>query len=867
MNRQILLRLAGLLLTVAADANAGVDQWTSLGPEGGQVLDVAIDRSTTPQTLYAANPAGVFRSVDGGAEWHLLSEEFFEELLVDPSDGSVLYGAAGTLVKKSTNGGSHWANSSHGLPEMTVTSLAIDPGQTSTLYAGTYDGVFKSTDAGASWLEVSSGITDRLIGVLAIDPLFPSTVYAGTDNGALYKTINGGGSWFPSDLGFSGGFVVTALAVSPSASSVVYASGSDTLFKSTNAGASWTDAGLGRVTAIGLSATSPDLLYAWEYIPAGGSGFRRSINGGNTWQNADNGTPPSTSVESFVLADDGAVFAATSRGVYMTAAGEAAWSDVSRGLVATTVRSVAFDAEQAETVYVSTFSSGVFRSTDSGGAWVRLETGAIDFLLSAVATDPSTAGTVYALEFPERVFRSSDHGQTWSPWSSGLEGAVALSLAVAPSGTVYVGTQSQGVYQRGPSDGTWRHTDEGIEGAEILDLLVSVADPNVVYGSGSAGIFRSADAGVTWNVVGEDLVGPLVGPAVDPSDADVLIAGGRVGSGSGIVRSGDGGATWQLVSTRFTSAVAFDPADPNLVYSRNSRSFNGGRTWTTHAEDSRLMTIRTLSVAPDGALYAGTQRRGLFRLEPQPVLTLHDGRFLVEADWRDFEGQVGRSVPVQVPGQGEPVELRSVDSTVLEFFDGDNWEMLIKVLDGRGVNGMFWVFTAAATNVAYTTTVTDTSCGEVRRYENRLGVRAPAVTDTAAFVPCANPAPPSCNGDADTICLGDDGRFQVEVEWTDFEGEAGTGRQVEIDAAGPARSQDSGLLYFFDDANWEVLVKVLDGCDTNDFFWVFSAATTNVEYTLRVTDTLSGETSTYTNPPGTSSPAVSDIQAFAGCED
>ena len=82
----------------------------------------------------------------------------------------------------------------------------------------------------------------------------------------------------------------------------------------------------------------------------------------------------------------------------------------------------------------------------------------------------------------------------------------------------------------------------------------------------------------------------------------------------------------------------------------------------------------------------------------------------------------------------------------------------------------------------------------------------------------------------------------------------------------PSDAAGSGLLWFFDRNNWEMLVKVVNGCGFNDRFWVFSAATTNVEYTLRVVDTLSGDVQTYFNPLGTSGPAITDTGAFDTCD-
>ena len=70
------------------------------------------------------------------------------------------------------------------------------------------------------------------------------------------------------------------------------------------------------------------------------------------------------------------------------------------------------------------------------------------------------------------------------------------------------------------------------------------------------------------------------------------------------------------------------------------------------------------------------------------------------------------------------------------FFNADNWEMLIKVLNGCSITNHFWVFAAATTNVEYTLQVTDTDTGVVKQYFNPLGVSAAAITDTGAFATC-----------------------------------------------------------------------------------------------------------------------------------
>lgn len=102
-------------------------------------------------------------------------------------------------------------------------------------------------------------------------------------------------------------------------------------------------------------------------------------------------------------------------------------------------------------------------------------------------------------------------------------------------------------------------------------------------------------------------------------------------------------------------------------------------------------------------------------------------------------------------------------------------------------------------------------------------------------------------------------RFRVSAEWRDFEGNTGIARPV------PGASEESTLFTFFGPDNWELMVKVLDGCAINDRFWVLGAAATNVEYSLTITDTQSGETWSYNNSLGELSQAFADTDAFASC--
>ena len=252
--------------------------------------------------------------------------------------------------------------------------------------------------------------------------------------------------------------------------------------------------------------------------------------------------------------------------------------------------------------------------------------------------------------------------------------------------------------------------------------------------------------------------------------------------------------------------------------------------------------------------------------QPSPThLCLGGGRFRVEAAWKDFSGRTGR---------GQAVGL-TPDTGYFWFFDPKNVEVIAKVLDGRAVNDHHWVFYGALSNVEYSITVTDTQTGLTRRYFNPSGQLA-SVGDSQGFGPSwdypekASPAPEAaplplvsertdpaakapCVASATRLCVNGN-RFAVEVSWKDFSGNTGTGKAV-------ALTGDTGYFWFFDAANVELVLKVLDGRPVNNKFWVFYGALSSVEYTVTVTDTETGAIKTYQNPSGRLG-SVADTAAF-----
>jgi len=247
------------------------------------------------------------------------------------------------------------------------------------------------------------------------------------------------------------------------------------------------------------------------------------------------------------------------------------------------------------------------------------------------------------------------------------------------------------------------------------------------------------------------------------------------------------------------------------------------------------------------------------------VLCLQGGQFQARVTWKNpYTGETGT---------GKALPLSS-DTGSFWFFSPDNLELMVKVLNGEPINGNYWVFYGALSNVEYTLTITDTSSGMVKTYHNaplQLASRSDieafpvnilSVSSTAAATATAPPALISKAGVPDGDCVAsptvlclERKMYQVEVEFTDpRDGNVGHGRAI-------ALTDDTGTFWFFGPENLELMVKVLDGRGVNSHWWVFFGGLSDVEYTLTVTERATGKKKTYHNARHQQA-AVMDIQAF-----
>jgi hypothetical protein len=118
-------------------------------------------------------------------------------------------------------------------------------------------------------------------------------------------------------------------------------------------------------------------------------------------------------------------------------------------------------------------------------------------------------------------------------------------------------------------------------------------------------------------------------------------------------------------------------------------------------------------------------------LSPGP-LVLHD-RFEVRAVWSDASGARHEATPVK----------RTKEAGFFWFFDAGNVELVVKVLDGCGVNGSFWVFVAGLTDLGVEIVARDLVSGAARTYTSEPRAPLRPVLDIEAFeAPCGAAARP-----------------------------------------------------------------------------------------------------------------------------
>jgi len=152
----------------------------------------------------------------------------------------------------------------------------------------------------------------------------------------------------------------------------------------------------------------------------------------------------------------------------------------------------------------------------------------------------------------------------------------------------------------------------------------------------------------------------------------------------------------------------------------------------------------------------------------------------------------------------------------------------------------------------------DPAAGCDRRNDTVDGAFSQSFSVLSSFLTSSGTTPQPCVANSSTICLVNN-RFSVRVTY-----DVGNGHQP---MTAIKYTPDTGLFWFDQATNIEILLKMINACSFNQRFWVFVGGTTDVGVGITVTDTTNGTVKTYSNPRGSKFQTItaSGNDAFATC--
>jgi len=530
--------------------------WTfwNEGLSGGRADNVQFD-SRNSRRLFASPGGQLYRSLDSGATWSLLSQATtgIRQLAFPPVDDAVLLAASQGGLERSDDGGVTWRTAAlNGVALSTILIRATEPRE---MFVGGNGGiVFRSVDGGNSWQPANAGVPFGQVTAFAQNPTDASALTASvilTDStgswttGAIVRTADTGQSW-TTVLSTPG--PVFQLSVCSANPAIIYGATTTGLVRSTDSGRTWiTSDFAGRyVTVASVGGSDCNVVYA----NAGSEGLRRTTDGGQTW------SAPLTSgmtlqagaqFPEIVAIDPTApmhVVAGTHGGLFTSTNGGDQWSEAP-GIQSVMPRVVAMSPLNPGRIWMGTWGSGLWRREVGVGAWQKVSGLARDWIFS-IMPDPKVSDRLFVgTHINGGGWLSTNNGMTFDTPVFTLDNPMVFAVDPANPSTIYIGGQLGGVYKSTNNGASWAAAGQGVP-AYIQTLLVDPNANNVIYaGSNDKGLYRSTDAGASWSQVAPEFsmrgISCLlhIGPAPGSFYACV--------SDAGIFRSQDG-TTWTALN-------------------------------------------------------------------------------------------------------------------------------------------------------------------------------------------------------------------------------------------------------------------------------------------------------------------------------
>ncbi|WP_439593473.1 hypothetical protein [Microbacterium sp.] len=308
------------------------------------------------------------------------------------------------------------------------------------------------------------------------------------------------------------------------------------------------------------------------------------------------------------------------------------------------VVAVSGDRKNRSRFWMGACSGGVWMTDDAGQYWRPMSDGFLETAsIGAIAVAESDSEVVWVgtgesfarnnVVPGDGVYRTVDGGRTWR--HRGLAATKHIAKVrvhprdpdvafVAATGDVFGPNPERGVFRTRDGGETWDHVLHVSDRAGAADLVIDPSNPRIVYasiwqmvrhpwniisGGEDSGLWRSRDAGDTWERVSDNpgfaqgLLG-RIGIAASPARPGRLWAlVEAIGDEGGVYRSDDAGETWEHVSRErsvqgrpwYYSHLIAHPTEADTLWSMNTwawRSRDGGRTFqqvqTPHGDNHDL---------------------------------------------------------------------------------------------------------------------------------------------------------------------------------------------------------------------------------------------------------------------------------------
>lgn len=563
--------------------------WTTTADMAGESVRSLAASASDPKTVVAGTLKGVFGSADAGQHWRMISPPASTEihevqsLAVDPLDPLTIYAGTWHLPWKTTDGGVTWAPIKQGvIDDSDVFSIIVDPVDPNIVFASACSGIYKSQDKGEKFKKIQ-GIPNsaRRTLVLMQDPTHQNVVFAGTTEG-LWRTEDSGTTWSRTT---GPEVIVNDVYIDPTDTQrILLATDRGGVLTSEDGGGTFAPSNRGfsarQITAVLSDAQHSGTVYAGLVNDKEWGGVFVSADGGLTWTQRSKGLS-GRDVFSLGQASDGTLLAGTAHGIFRLE--DELWVRATDDPAPTPRDPSPQTARPASAKHRAPpmKATGARADRGVGSEKTRVvskktrvlskKTHVVNKKTRVVPVKGRTTGAV-APKSVRGVSAAASPATRSSESTAVVRAPAAMSLfdgsvhAIVVAGETLLAGTSRGLLAGDATGRVW-HVVPSMGDEEWRFLAAS---QRTVLAASTGVMMLSTDAGETWS--GVALPGKV-------TQISAVAVDGRgelwVGSREGVYLSSDKGMSWQTLKNlyvRDVDSLFFDPATDQILVTANGNA-------------------------------------------------------------------------------------------------------------------------------------------------------------------------------------------------------------------------------------------------------------------------------------------------------